>query len=102
MSLLSGARTARRSDLSSKIYKRMEEVLPNHKEALIAAAILVENIHTSIGDVEQASNIRQHRIKNHGSKRTPGISRTDCDGEIVVYDISEYYFYKHCKHFFQL
>lgn len=81
MSLLSGTRNARRADLSLKLYKRMEELFPNHKDVLIVGAILLENIHTAIGDAEQASN------KNHGSKRKIGISITERDGERVVCEI---------------
>ena len=99
MSLLSGARNGRRADLSLKLYKRMEELFPNHKEVLIAGAILVENIHTSIGDAEQASTILQHRINNHGSKRKPGISITDCDGESVVCNIWKYCFHRYFNTF---
>ena len=82
--LLSGARNHRQAILARKLYDRMRLLFPHHKSDLIAASILVSNTYSSIGDYEQSTEIRNHRIKHYGSKVTPGLTWTEVNDELIV------------------
>ncbi|CAF3494098.1 unnamed protein product [Rotaria socialis] len=69
MSLLSGARNNRNSNLSEKIYKRMKTLFPNEKESLASGVVLLSNIYSSLGEHEQAKKFRSNQIKELGIKR---------------------------------
>ena len=82
--MLSGARNSRQHILAKQIYDRMKILFPDQKETLISGSILLCNIYSSLGDHQQAENIRSNRIKEFGTKVKPGVSWTECNGEIVV------------------
>ncbi|CAF5217528.1 unnamed protein product, partial [Rotaria magnacalcarata] len=63
MSLLSGARNNRNSNLSEKIYKRMKTLFPNAKESLAAGVVLLSNIYSSLGKHEEAKTFRSNQIE---------------------------------------
>ncbi|CAF4266468.1 unnamed protein product, partial [Rotaria magnacalcarata] len=83
MSLLSGARNNRNSNLSEKIYKRMKTLFPNEKESLTSGVVLLSNIYSSLGEYEQAKNFRSNQIKELGIKAKIGLSWSEIKGEIV-------------------
>ena len=84
VALLSGARNHRQSDLARNLYDRMRSLFPHARDDLIAASILVSNTYSSIGDYDQALAIRNDRLQRHGRKVTPGITRTEVNGEVEV------------------
>ncbi|CAF2146444.1 unnamed protein product [Rotaria magnacalcarata] len=83
MSLLSGARNNRNSNLSEKIYERMKSLFPNEKESLASGVILLANIYSSLGEHEEAKNFRSSQIKELGVKVKVGLSWTEIKGQIV-------------------
>jgi hypothetical protein len=84
VAILSGARNSRQHILSKQIYDRMKILFPDQKETLISGSILLSNIYSSLGDHEQAENIRSNRIKELGTKVKPGLAWTEFNGEIIV------------------
>ncbi|CAF1523270.1 unnamed protein product, partial [Adineta ricciae] len=52
--LLSGARNVRDSNLSNRIYKKMQLLFSDEKDTLIAGSVLLSNIYSSIGDHHRA------------------------------------------------
>lgn len=82
--MLSGARNARDSMLSQKIYNRMKCLFLDQKDNLIAGSILLSNTYLSIGEYDQAKDIRSNRIKELGAKVKAGLSWTEVNGEVVV------------------
>jgi hypothetical protein len=84
VAFLSGARNHRDIVLSQKLYNRMKSLFPDQKSSMIAASILVSNTFSSVGDDEQAQEVRINRIKQFGMKIMPGISWTEVNGELVV------------------
>jgi hypothetical protein len=84
VAILSGARNSRQHILSKQIYDRMKILFPDQKERLISGSILLSNIYSSLGDHQEAENIRSNRIKELGKKVKPGVSWTEFNGEIVV------------------
>ncbi|CAF3989148.1 unnamed protein product, partial [Rotaria sordida] len=83
MAILSGARNSRQHILSQKIYDRMIMLFPNEKETLKSGSVLLGNTYLSVGDHEQAKNVRLNRIKELGTKIQPGVSWTEFNGEIL-------------------
>ncbi|CAF4068634.1 unnamed protein product, partial [Rotaria magnacalcarata] len=83
MSLLSGARNNRNSNLSEKIYERMKSLFPNEKESLASGVVLLANIYSSLGEHEEAKNFRSSQIKELGVKVKVGLSWTEIKGQIV-------------------
>ncbi|CAM4874093.1 unnamed protein product [Rotaria socialis] len=83
MSLLSGARNNRNSNLSEKIYKRMKTLFPNAKQSLAAGVILLSNIYSSLGKYEEAKNFRSNQIEELRVKVKVGLSWTEIKGHIV-------------------
>jgi hypothetical protein len=84
VAILSGARNSRQQILSKQIYDRMKKLFPDEKKTLISGSILLCNIYSSLGDHEEAENIRLNRIKELGTKVKPGVSWTEFNGEISV------------------
>jgi glycine betaine/choline ABC-type transport system substrate-binding protein len=82
--MLSGARNHRHSTLSQKLYDRMKSLFPDQKSDLIAASVLVSNTYSSVGDEQQAQEVRISRMKQLGSKVRAGLSWTEVNGELVV------------------
>ena len=70
--------------LSEKIYKRIKALFPENKQGLIAASVLLCNTYSSIGDNEQANEIRLKRLHEIGKNKIIGITRTEVNGELVV------------------
>ncbi|CAF4343840.1 unnamed protein product, partial [Rotaria sordida] len=68
MAILSGARNSHQQILSKKIYDRMKILFPNEKETLKSGSILLSNTYSSVGDYQEAANIRLNRIKKLGTK----------------------------------
>jgi len=89
--MLSGARNCRDSILSQKLYNRMKSLFPDRRENLISASILLCNTYSSLGEYEQAKDIRSNIIKQFGTKVKVGLSWTEVNGEIVVKKIFLYY-----------
>ncbi|CAF4138380.1 unnamed protein product, partial [Rotaria magnacalcarata] len=85
MAILSGARNSRDSILSEKMYRRMKILFPDEKGALISGSILLCNVYSSLGDHEEAEDIRFNRRKELGKKVQVGLSWTEVNGEIVQF-----------------
>ena len=81
---MSGARNARDSVLSQKLYDQMRSLFPNEKEDLIAGSILLSNTYSSLGDEEQAKLIRINRLKQIGNVVKMGFLWSEVNGELVV------------------
>ena len=84
VTLLSGARNGRQSDLAQKIYNRMQSLFPHETDSLISGSILLSNIYLSTGDHEEARKIRLDRIRQYGTKVNPGVSWTEIGDEMLV------------------
>jgi hypothetical protein len=84
VAMLSGARNCQDSVLSQKIYNRMKSLFPDRKENLIAGSILLCNTYSSVGEYEQAKDVRSNRIKELGKSVKIGLSWTAVNGEVVV------------------
>ncbi|CAF1314707.1 unnamed protein product, partial [Rotaria sordida] len=82
MAILSGARNSHQHTLSKKIYDRMNILFPDEKERLKSGSILLGNTYSSVGDYQEAVNIRSKRIRELGTKVKPGVSWTEFNGEI--------------------
>jgi hypothetical protein len=82
--MLSSARNHRDSALSQKLYDRMKSLFPDQKSLLISASILVSNTYSSVGDEQQAQEVRISRMKQLGGKVKAGLSWTEVNGELVV------------------
>ncbi|CAM4799899.1 unnamed protein product [Rotaria magnacalcarata] len=84
MSLLSGARNSRNSNLSEKIYKRMKTLFPNAREGLVSGIVLLSNIYSSLGKYEEAKHFRSNQIEELGVKVKVGLSWTEIKGHIQL------------------
>lgn len=84
MALLSGARNHRQIDLSQKLYDRMKLLFPEAKSNLISASILLHNTYSSLGNYQQAKEVRRNRIEQFGENVKPGLSWTEVNGELSV------------------
>ncbi|CAF1343104.1 unnamed protein product [Adineta steineri] len=82
MAMLSGARNHRQIDLSKKFYDQMKNLFPNQKSDLIAASILLSNTYSSLGEDQQA---KQVRIKQIGKNIKIGLSWTEVNGEVMCF-----------------
>lgn len=83
MTLLSGARNQKNSELSQNVFNRMRKLFPDLKNSLIPASILLANAYASTGDTEKSSRIR-NQLHHSSSKKIVGISLTEIDGQIIV------------------
>ncbi len=83
MSLLSGARNAKHSNLAGKIYDRMKQLFPDSSDPLKSAEVLLGNVYASSGDIEKASNIRRQSYHS-GTKKKIGLSSTVINGQLYV------------------
>jgi hypothetical protein len=63
----------------------MRSLFPDQKSHLISASILVSNTYSSVGDEQQAQEVRISRMKQLGSKVKAGLSWTEVNGELVVH-----------------
>jgi hypothetical protein len=63
----------------------MKSLFPDQKSDLIAASVLVSNTYSSLGDEQQAQEVRISRLKQLGSKVKAGLSWTEVNGELVVW-----------------
>ena len=86
VAMLSGTRNHHQSDLAQRLYDRMKSLFPEHKFYLISASILLSNTYSSIGDYQQADEVRTKRIEQVGNKVKPGLTWTEVNGELVVND----------------
>jgi hypothetical protein len=59
-------------------------MFPDQKSHLIAASVLVSNTYSSVGDEQQAQEVRISRLKQLGNKVKAGLSWTEVNGELVV------------------
>ncbi len=84
MALLSGARNHRNFTLSQKIFDRMNYLFPDQKEALISGSVLLSNTYSSIGEDEQAKEVRFNRLKQIGKNSVIGMAWTEANGQLVV------------------
>ncbi|CAF4262025.1 unnamed protein product, partial [Adineta steineri] len=82
MAMLSGARNHRQIDLSKKFYDQMKNLFPNQKSDLIAASILLSNTYSSLGEDQQA---KQVRIKQISKNIKIGLSWTEVNGEVMCF-----------------
>jgi hypothetical protein len=62
----------------------MKSLFPDQKSHLIAASVLVSNTYSSVGDEQQAQEVKISRIKQFGKKIEAGLSWTQLNGELVV------------------
>ncbi len=69
MALLSGVRNHRNSILSQKIYDRMKHLFPNNKQGRITDAVLLSNTYSSVGEDQQAEEVRSKRIQQFGKEK---------------------------------
>ncbi|CAF4110049.1 unnamed protein product, partial [Rotaria sp. Silwood2] len=76
--MLSGARNHRQVILSQKFYDRMKYLFSDKKSDTISASILLSNTYASLGDNQQAQEIRENRIKEFGNKVKAGLSWSTC------------------------
>ncbi len=83
VALLSGARNVNNSHLSQILYDRMKTLFPQTSNPLPAAAVLLANVYTSSGDLEKASDIKDH-LRHLGSKKKIGVTWTATNGQIYV------------------
>ncbi|CAF0992679.1 unnamed protein product [Adineta steineri] len=90
MTILSGTRNSRQHILSKQIYDRMKILFPNQKDSLISGSILLSNIYLSLGDYQEAENIRLNRIKQLGTKVKSGTSWTEVNGDIVEFKANDH------------
>ena len=84
VALLSGARNHRHSLLSQKIYDRMQSLFPRHRADLIAGSVLLSNTYASVGEHEQARDVRNHRLTEFGMKTKVGLTWTEHQGQLLV------------------
>ncbi|CAF0731778.1 unnamed protein product [Adineta steineri] len=89
MAILSGTRNSRQHILSKQIYDRMKILFPNQKDSLISGSILLSNIYLSLGDHQEAENIRLNRIEQLGTKVKSGTSWTEVNGDIVEFKAND-------------
>ena len=82
--MLSGARTQRHPALSQQLYDRMKSLFPDRKPNLIAASVLLSNTYSSVGEVQQAQEVRIDRLKQFGNRMRLGVSWTEVNGDLVV------------------
>ncbi|CAF1495639.1 unnamed protein product, partial [Rotaria sordida] len=87
--ILSGARNSHQHILSKKIYDRMKILFPDEKETLKSGSILLCNTYSSVGDYQEAVNIRSKRIRELGIKVKPGVSWTEFNGEILEFKVND-------------
>ncbi|CAF2048261.1 unnamed protein product [Rotaria magnacalcarata] len=85
MAMLSGARNHRNSQLCGKIYNRMKSLFPDEKQSLISGAVLLSNVYSSVGEYEQANDIRSYQRKELGVKVKAGMSWTEINGELAQF-----------------
>ena len=83
--MLSGARTQQHPALSQQLYDRMKSLFPDQKPNLFAASVLLSNTYSSVGDVQQAQEVRIDRLQRLGNNNMKlGLSWTEVNGELVV------------------
>ena len=82
--MLSGARTQRRPALSQQLHDRMKSLFPGQTPNLIAASVLLSNTYSSVGEVQQAQEVRIDRLKQFGNRMRMGVSWTEVNGDLVV------------------
>ncbi|CAF1006799.1 unnamed protein product [Adineta ricciae] len=83
MALLAGARNHRQIVRSEKVFKRMKNLFPEKKSALISASILLSNTYSSVGDYQSAEEERLKRIQQFGNNVKVGLSWTEVGDKIV-------------------
>ena len=84
VTILSAARNQCDAVLSRELYQRMQLLFPEHKSGLISASILLSNTYISVGDEQQAAQIRTDRIQRLGDNVRAGCAWTEVNGELVV------------------
>ena len=84
MAVLSAARNHRRPVLAGNLYDRMKLLFPNQPKDLISASILLSNTYSSVGEDQQAKQVRLHRLKHYGRKVQVGVTLTEVHGKIWV------------------
>ncbi|CAF4041266.1 unnamed protein product [Rotaria sordida] len=89
LAILSGARNSHQHILSRKIYDRMNILFPDKKERLKSGSILLGNTYSSVGDYQEAVNIRSKRIRELGTKVKPGVSWTEFNDEILEFKAND-------------
>ena len=83
VALLSGARNEKQVQLAQAIFNRMKNMFPDSKSPLVSASVLLANTYASSGYTEQASSIRDERLRKDEKKKV-GLSWTVVDGKIFV------------------
>lgn len=84
MTLLSGIRNAKNSDLSRKTYDRIKLLFGQQSSDIIAASVLVSNTLLAVGKEQQAQEIRSQRIEHFGHSIKFGLTWTCVDGNLTV------------------
>ncbi len=83
MALLSGARNEKNNNLAKQVFDRMKTLFPQLKRRLKSAGTLLANLYGSIGDIEQASNIRAE-LDEMNVKKKVGVSCIITNGQFYV------------------
>ncbi|CAF0981598.1 unnamed protein product [Adineta steineri] len=84
MSLLSGARNAKNSQLAEKIFNRIEKHFPQIQDRIISASILLANVYASTGQMGKSSNIKRKLIQAN-LKKPSGLSYTEVNNKIYMF-----------------
>ena len=84
VTLLSAARNHRHASLAHRLYDRMTSLFAEQKTSLISASILLANTYSSVGDDQQAKQVRLHRMKHYGQKVQMGVTWTEVKGRLWV------------------
>ena len=83
MSLLSGARNAKNGELAKQQSEIIRRRFPSANDALASMSVLVGNTLASLGEFQEASDIRLTMAQS-GWKKKSGLSWTEVNGEIAV------------------
>ena len=62
----------------------MKSLFPTQTNDLIAASVLLSNTYSSVGEHQQAEEVRANRLRQYGKRVKVGRSWTEVDDELVV------------------
>lgn len=83
VTLLSGARNVKDRGVAEMAYGQLKKLFPRSPQPLVSAAVLLSNVYASMGDEEQASDVRAN-LNEPGVKKQIGITRTMVQGKVYV------------------
>jgi len=62
----------------------MKRLFPNNTQGLISGAVLLSNTYSSVGEDQQAEEVRSQRIRQFGKEKMIGMTWTEPHNELVV------------------